>query len=149
MRRWGELDLNCLLVGIDVVPLSKCVPAFSNDLYLNPSLGNLGNFRRTVLVRLEIQLSQFVVVEEATGFIESDIDAGISNRLSVGRRYNLDFQFYRGGLGRLFILFVGLVRRGLLVLGSRLILSRRLLLISRLSVRRGGNAQECRKHCQR
>ena len=149
MRRWGELDLNCLLVGIDVVPLSKRVPAFSNDLYLNPSLGNLGNFRRTVLVRLEIQLSQFVVVEEATGFIESDIDAGISNRLSVGRRYNLDFQFYRGGLGRLFILFVGLVRRSLRVLGGRLFLGGRLVLIGGLSVRQTDNAQECGEQGQR
>jgi hypothetical protein len=149
VRWWFELDLDCLLVGFDVVPLSKRMPALGYDLDQNFPLRNLGNLRGAVLIRLEIQFSQFVFMEEAARFVESDIDASVSNRFSIGCAGYFDSQLYRGRFGRLFILFVGMVGRSLLALRGGLILGGRLVLNSRLSGRQAGNTQECCEEGQR
>src|ERR1700733_8740806 len=129
-----EFDLNCLLVCIDVVPLAVRVPAFSDNLNQNFSLWNLGNFRRAVLIRLEIYFSEFVFVEEAARFVVSDVNAGVPDGLTVRGAYYFDPHLYGARFRRLFILFVGLIRwsgrvgRGRLMLGGGLIFWRRFLL---------------------
>lgn len=151
VRRWFEFDLNCLFVCIDIVPLAVRVPAFSYDLDQNFPLGNLRNLRGTVLVGLEIQFSELIFMEEAARFVESDIDASVCNRFSVGAAYYFDPQLDRARVGRLFILLIliGLVGRGLLgrsgglVLGGRLVFRRRLVLSRRLRECGAGKAEKC------
>ncbi len=86
--RWRvEFDRDSLLFGIDLVPLSKSVPAFRNYLNQNPALWNVGNFDRTILIGLKIHFSELFFVKQPLRLVEADIDACVADRLAIRAGY--------------------------------------------------------------
>src|SRR5579863_6284555 len=131
-----ELDLNCFLIRLDVVPLAVRVPALRDDLNQYLSAWNLGNLHSAVFVRLEIELGQLIAVKQTAGRVEADIHGGIADGFIVGGG-NLNLQLCRCRVCRLPILLLlrgGFVRRCRLIGRSGFVLRKG---------RSGGEQDEC------
>ena len=83
VRRRIQLDLDGFGVGVELVPFSKRVPALCYYLNQNSALRNVGHLHGTVLVGLKVQFGELIAVKQPPRLVESDINAGIADRLSV------------------------------------------------------------------
>jgi len=97
VRRGFQLDLNRFRIRLDVVPFSERVPAFRDYLNQNFALWEVGNLHRAVLIGLKAHFSELVLVKQTYRFVEADVDAGVTDGLSIWSR-NFDPQLDRAGI---------------------------------------------------
>ena len=83
MRGRIELDLHGFCVGVELIPLSKCVPAFCYYLNQNFALWEVGDLHGTVLIGFKVQFGELFVVKQTSWLVESDVNAGIADWLSI------------------------------------------------------------------
>lgn len=89
MRRRIELDLDGFGVSVELVRFSKGVPAFCYYLNQNFALRNVSDLYGAVLIGFKVQFGELIVVKQTSGLVESDVNAGIADWLTV-RAGNLD-----------------------------------------------------------
>ena len=77
------------------------MPAFRDHLNQNFALWDIGNLHRAVLIGLQAHFSELVLVKQTNRFVEADVDAGVTDRLSI-RAGNFDAQLDGAGVGGFF-----------------------------------------------
>ena len=83
VRRRIELDLHGFGVGVELIPFSERVPAFCYYLNQDSALRKVGHLHGTVLIGFKVQFGELIVMKQAARLVESDINAGIADRLSI------------------------------------------------------------------